>query len=67
MPTIKTVFVLEDQVSPSLNNIGNVGNSVLSDIENAAAAIQQKAHPRQRFLSLSYHLPGQNWFCSQEV
>lgn len=39
MPTIKTVFVLEDQVSPALNNIGNTGDAVLSDIENAAAAV----------------------------
>ncbi len=39
MPTIKTVFVLEDQVSPALNNIGNTGDAVLSNIENAAAAV----------------------------
>lgn len=39
MPTIKTVFVLEDQVSPALNNIGDTGNTVLSGIENAASAV----------------------------
>lgn len=39
MPTIKTVFVLEDQVSPALNNIGDTGNTVLSGIENAIAAV----------------------------
>lgn len=39
MPTIKTVFVLEDQVSPALNNIGDTGNTVLSGIENATAAV----------------------------
>lgn len=39
MPTIKTVFVLEDQVSPALNNIGDAGNTVLSGIENAASAV----------------------------
>lgn len=39
MPTIKTVFVLEDRVSPALNNIGDAGNTVLSGIENAAAAV----------------------------
>ncbi|MDE5917223.1 MAG: hypothetical protein K2G62_03755 [Oscillospiraceae bacterium] len=41
MPTIKTVFVLEDQVSPALNNIGDTGDTVLSDIENAAAAVNK--------------------------
>lgn len=39
MPTIKTVFVLEDRVSPALNNIGDAGNTVLSGIENAASAV----------------------------
>lgn len=41
MPTIKTVFVLEDQVSPALKNIGNTGDAVLSEIENAAAAVNK--------------------------
>ncbi len=39
MPTIKTVFALEDRVSPVLNNIGDAGNTVLSGIENAASAV----------------------------
>lgn len=39
MPTIKTVFALEDRVSPALNNIGDAGNTVLSGIENAASAV----------------------------
>lgn len=41
MPTIKTIFALEDRVSPALNNIGNTGDTVLSDIENAAAAVNK--------------------------
>lgn len=39
MPTIKTIFALEDRVSPVLNNIGDAGNTVLSGIENAASAV----------------------------
>lgn len=41
MSTIKTTFILEDRVSPALNNIGNVGNNVLSDIEKTTAAVNK--------------------------
>ncbi|MGN0621133.1 MAG: phage tail tape measure protein [Porcipelethomonas sp.] len=39
MPSLKTVFALEDKMSAALSSIGNTGNNILSELERASQGV----------------------------